>query len=755
MDETILVAKYANIEYDQAKTVIEQFEEDATIPFLARYRKHLIGDLTAEDLRFIKQMYQFAKSIKAKAESIKKKIDAKGELTDELRNCIDHAQSLPELEDIFAPYKSKKKSKTTLLKEVGFDTVARKLLSGEGVVEPKSLVDKKNELLKSPKSVDDMLVEMISEILSGDTELENLVSQLTMKERILLECKQAKEKTAKEDKPIKTESDKPNKTDSKKSFEEKFENYYEFSNYYKFVKPHQILAINRGEKRKQLSVRLTVPDSFNRSVENFLRKKWSIRGTQYPYRTKIIELSIKALLSKRILPKVKKRIRVDMTRHGERVALDVFSSNLKWLLLTRPVRPHDKYVVLGIDPGFKNGCKIAVVNVRHEILELDVFNLDNYNKFKSSLKDLILKHNVNTVAIGNGQGCRQVEMLVSKLIKQEKLNIKYVIVPEQGVSIYSCSKEAVEEYEGMKPNFISAVSLVKRHLDPLSEFVKVEPKHLGVGMYQHDIDTKKLDEELGEVISECVSDVGVDVNTAPIQLLKRIAGLTETRAKKLIETREKNGGFTSRKQLMDIKGIGPKTFQQCAGFIKIVPETSLTATSSKKAKKMRPDFNLLDQTIIHPDDYDKAESIMNMAGVCIEDIGTPEFIQKIQSFSKRQHIENIGEKLKTHSSTVKLIYDALSKPLDFDIRSKSDAPLFKTEIKSIDDLIIGSVVTGRVENVTPFGSFVDIGVGKSALIPESASNRVKLHLGQKVSVKIINKRGEKISLLLLNVISDS
>lgn len=736
--QCFILSEVLKLSFDITAKVMALFDSDATIPFIARYRQHIIQNITAEELRNFKHNYDYLNKVFDKAETLKKKLQTLGHLDETLSNAIDCCTTLQELDYIYEPYKVTKSSKLMKVIDSGLVRPATAILNGTGTVNLDEIqvphVLKENELT-------DLIIYYIGETMSKDTELLKKVQELKKYERIVLNCKQKKESNSKKDKEQKKKCNRS---------EDNFFNYYNFSQAINRIRPYQVLAINRGEKEQCLQVSIVFEDSFRQKISRFAFGKWFNRGTYYETRKNIFNKAVDFMYSQRILPHLKRVIRSELTKEGEKASLEVFSSNLKYLLLTPPIH---NVTVCAIDPGFSNGCKIAVLNAKQEVLTTDILYLNNAHHFAYNdckLVKLMTDYKVDLLAVGNGKGCRDVESCLSKLVDNNFLhkNFKYIVINERGVSVYSCSPEAKEEYPDYSPNVISAISLAKRVLDPLCEMVKVDPKHLGVGMYQHDISEKKLESELDEVVSECVSNVGIDINNAPLRILKRVAGLTDSRAKAIIEAREKKGSFVNRDELKSVKGIGPKTFQQCAGFIKIIPATII-------AKKGKSKFqtNKLDQTIIHPEDYNTAKKILSRNGLNPDDIGSSELINKLTEFMRTQNLLLIAKDIGIPLETLKLILEALTKPIDYDIRSKLDKPIFRSGAKTIYDLQQNTVLPGQVENVTHFGAFVDIGIECCGLIPTIFCQGKTLHLGQKVTVRVgeVDAKKMRVSLHLVKI----
>lgn len=528
----------------------------------------------------------------------------------------------------------------------------------------------------------------------------------------------------------------------------KFENYFNFKCYVKSIKPHQTLAINRGESLKILSVQIQPPENFKRDLFSFIRELYVESGCTDKNHSKLFEAALDDAYTKKLFPLLCRQIRSRLTKAAESASIKSFASNLKQLLLMAPVRGEK---IIGIDPGFAKGCKVAVISEYGKYLEGTVLYphtkfskiLDNARK----LADLIEKYDCTLIAMGNGTACRETEDWIVNLIKIKAIpaNVRYSIVSEQGASIYSCSPIARKEFGNLDVNLISACSIARRLMDPLAELVKVDPKNLGVGMYQHDLNNKTLQESLNEVVSECVSFVGVDINTASQELLKHVAGLSEKRAESIINYREENGPLKTRKEILKVSKIGPKIFTQCAGFIRIEPKTARITGS----------YNVLDSTTVHPEDYKLAEKIIKDLGCTVTDIGSPEFINRVKKLRAQTKPNNLVEKYDETIEIIDTVLESLQKELFRDYRLEvNNKPLFRNSLKKIKDLKAGEVVTGKVMNQTDFGAFIDIGVEKNGLIHSSKMKGNKLKVGDVVEVIVltVDEKAGRIGLELQRII---
>lgn len=715
------LAEFNNINPWTAKNIINLFDDDNSIPFIARYRRDLTSNMEAEELRNIKESYELLKSIHKKAETVIKTLETRGVLDNNLKRAVLCAKTLDELEHIYAPYKpGTKKSLAERAIEQGLKDIALAYLYGENM-RPVEMEAQAKEI--SPDEVKDGIINIISHIISHDTRcLENVRKWRLEARDLFLQSTLIKTKTKEKENVEKEIVEK-----------EKYANYFDFKNNVRFVKPYQVLAINRGEHLKVLKVKLIVPERIQKMFEGFCRNSWLTKNVFL--RKTLVEEAFKNAYTKYIEPLIVRQTRADLKTEAEKASINVFENNLKNMLMARPCKSR----ILGIDPGFKHGCKYALITETGNVATTGIFYPKNGNQTDESgqkLSYILEDFNCSIIALGNGTACRETENWITTL-KQNQIipkDVKYTIVNESGASIYSCTSDAKNEFPNMDTNIISAVSIARRLQDPLSELIKIEPKHLGVGMYQHDLKEKVLSESLDEVIVECVSFVGVNLNTASTSLLKRIAGLNVTRANNIIEHRNKIGYFKNRSQIKDVKGVGTKVFEQCAGFLRIAPVGMDTPILFYKSKET----NKLDRTWIHPESYDIATKYLKLCNLISNDIGSETCINKITEITKTKGENNLIAELNTTENIFKLIHEVLSKPLDHDLRLElNQAPLFKTGCTKMSDLKSGDVLTGRVQNVTDFGSFVDIGVGRNGLIHQSKTKGVKLKLGDHVEVEIL------------------
>ena len=695
----------------QVKVVLELLENGATIPFIARYRKDKTGNLDEESIRKIEEVYNYQVNLSKRKEDVIRLIDEKGLLTEELKKEITSATKLVEVEDLYRPFKEKKKTKATEAINNGLEPLAKKIMQFPINGTINSLVipflnDKVtgiDEAIQGAKYI-------IAENISDNAKYRKTIRDNTYNYGVI---SSKLKKNAKDE----------NKT---------YDMYYDYQERIKYIKPHRILALNRGEKEKVLSVSI---DYEVDRVINYLNKH--IIKNNNSFVVDIVKDAIIDSYKRLIAPSIEREIRNDLTIIGEEAAIDNFGKNLESLLLTPPIK---EKVVLAFDPGFVNGCKLAVVDKSGKYLDSAVIkpfisnNQKNIEQSEIIVKNLIEKYSVDIIAIGNGTASRESESFVANLIKKYNLNCKFVIVSEAGASIYSASKLAIEEFPDLAVEKRSAVSIGRRLQDPLSELVKIPPEGIGVGLYQHDVSSKKLSENLDFVVSKVVNQVGVNINTASKSILKYISGLTKKSIDKIIEYRNKFGKFNSREELRKI--LTDKAYEQSIGFLRIIDGKFI-----------------LDETAIHPESYIKTTKLINSLNLSIDDIGTKEIKNKLASID----IDEYCNKLDIEKYTLTDIINALENPLR-DPRDEVDAPILKSDVLDINDLKIGMKLQGTVRNVVDFGAFIDIGLHEDGLVHISKitdkyikhPNEV-LSVGDIVDCYVIdiNKDKNKVSLSLL------
>ncbi|KAM5317960.1 S1 RNA-binding domain-containing protein 1 isoform 2-T2 [Glossophaga mutica] len=763
-----VLSERTNIEPWVCANIIRLFNDDNTIPFIVRYRKELINNLDADCLREVQQTLEELRAVAKKVRSTIQKIKKEGKMSECLLRALLNCKTFEELEHVSAPYKTGSKgTKAQRARQLGLEEAARTLLENPGVLNLLSYVRPNVKGLSALQDIEAGVQHILADMIAKDRETLDFIRKLCQNRYISIQSSLAK-----------VSSKKVNEKDV-----DKFHLYQNFSCNLRNIQHHQILAINRGENLKILTVKVNIPDGVkNEFCRWCIQNRWRPRRFARPELMKILHNSVDDSFKRLIYPLLCREFRAKLTSDAEKESVMMFGRNLRQLLLTSPVPGR---TLMGVDPGYRHGCKLALISPTSQILHTDVVYLHCGRGFQEAekIKRLLLNFNCSTVVIGNGTACRETEAYFADLIMKNyfaPLDVVYCIVSEAGASIYSVSPEANKEMPGLDPNLRSAVSIARRVQDPLAELVKIEPKHIGVGMYQHDVSPTLLKATLDSVVEECVSFVGVDINICSEVLLRHIAGLNANRAKNIIEWREKNGPFINREQLKKVKGLGPKSFQQCAGFIRINqeyirkfcsqqtesagPNQGVAATSpagaevtnekpgKKKSKTaanvvLKPDP--LDQTCIHPESYGIATRFLSFIGGTLCEIGKPEMQQKIKSLVEKEGIEKTAERLQTTVHTLQIIIDGLSQPESFDFRTDFVKPDFKRSIVCLNDLQVGTVLTGKVENATLFGIFVDIGVGTAGLIPirnitEAKLSKTKkrrslgLGPGERVEVQVLN-----------------
>ncbi|KAM6366179.1 S1 RNA-binding domain-containing protein 1 isoform 1-T2 [Alca torda] len=753
------LSEITNVEPWVCANLIRLFQEENTIPFIARYRKELINNLEADALREVQQTLEELRTVAKKTHTMIQKLKKEGKLSGCLLTALLNCRTSEELDHVSAPYKTGSKgTKAQRAKQLGLEPAALSLLQNPMELNLFSYIRPNTKGLSTIQEVEAGVQHILADIFAKDKDTLDFIRKLCQQRYVCIQSALAKVSS---------------KSGNEKDID-KFQLYHEFSCNIKNIQHHQILAINRGENLKILTVKVNIPDGVkNEFCLWCVNERWRPKQFLKPELMRILRNSVEDAYKRLIYPLLCREFRSKLTSDAEKESVMMFGRNLRQLLLTSPVRGR---TLMGVDPGYKHGCKLAIISPTSQILHTDVVYLHSGQGFREAekIKRLLLQHNCSTVVIGNGTACRETEAYFADLIMKKyfaPLDVVYCIVSEAGASIYSVSPEASKEMPDLDPNLRSAVSIARRVQDPLAELVKIEPKHIGVGMYQHDVSQTLLKATLDSVVEECVSFVGVDINICSEILLRHIAGLNANRAKNIIEWREKNGPFINREQLKEVKGLGPKSFQQCAGFIRFNQEYIKTFCSSKKTevgshvlltkagaqgkKKSKPtpcasqQPNPLDQTCIHPESYNIAMRFLSFIGGNANDIGKSDMQQKVNAVIQKEGLEGTAKRLNTTVHTLQLIIDGLTQPEGFDIRTDFDKPDFKRSIVCFEDLSVGAVLTGKVENATPFGVFVDIGVGKAGLIPvrnitEAKLSKVKkrrslgLGPGERVEVKVLN-----------------
>ncbi len=673
MNELVIkeLANELNITVKQVETVLNLFSEGATIPFIARYRKEATGALDENQIKSINDLYSYYNNLLERKEAVIRLIDEKGLLTDELKNQILACTKLTEVEDLYRPYKEKKKTKASEAIKLGLEPLAKKIMAfpKNGSLEELA----KNYLNESVKTTEDAITNasyIIAEWISDNAYYRKEIRNFIYKNGSIVS-------------KVKKDAQDEKKT---------YEMYYDFNEAVKYIKHYRVLAINRGEKEKILTVNI---DFNEEEVYAYLNKKIIKDSTSFV--AKVVEDAIKDSCKRLIFPSIEREIRSELTEKADKLAIETFGVNLEHLLLTRPIKG---MVVLGFDPGYVNGCKLAVVDKNGCYLDSCVIKpfLKNASEAaivgsKIIVKNLIEKYNVDIISIGNGTASRESESFCADLIKEYNLNCKYVITSEAGASIYSASKLAIEEFPDLEVEKRSAVSIARRIQDPLSELVKIDPKSIGVGEYQYDVNQKELNENLDFTVSKVVNEVGVNVNTASKSILKYVSGLTKTTIDKIYNYKEKNK-IIDRDEIKNIKGISDKVYEQCIGFLRVMDGT-----------------NAFDKTGIHPESYPIAANLLNLLDLDIKDINTDAFKSKLQEVDIKDYVQ----KLNTDEYTLSDIVKELLSP-GLDPRDELEAPILKSDILHIEDLKVGMELEGTVRNVASFGAFVDIGLHDDGLV---------------------------------------
>ena len=715
MNEDIIkkISLELNVKDWQVSKTLEMLMEGNTIPFIARYRKDVTGALSEEAIKSIDEVYQYQVNLLKKKEDVIRLIDEKGLLTEELKNQIMAATKLVEVDDLYRPFKEKKKTKATDAINNGLEPLAKMIMSypTKGSLEEmasKFITDKVLTTEDALTGAGYIIAEWISDNASYRKWIRGY----------LYRCGNIKTKVKKDNPDTKLV----------------YEMYYDYSELLKSIKPHRVLAVNRAEREKVITVNIDINEE---EVISYLEGK-IIKNESFV--NELVKNAIKDSFKRLIFPSVEREVRSELTENAEVVAIDNFGKNLEKLLLTPPIK--DK-VVLAFDPGYVNGCKLAVVDKTGKYLTSTVIKpfVNNItegmmNNIKAEVLLLIKKYNVDIISIGNGTASRESEKFVSELIHDNNVTCKYVIVSEAGASIYSTEKVASDEFPNLSPNERSAVSIGRRLQDPLSELVKIPPEGIGVGLYQHDVSQKNLKESLDFVVTKAVNSVGVNVNTASSSLLKYVSGLTKTNIDKIIKYRDEYGRFETREELKKKKLLSDKVYEQAIGFMRIIDGA-----------------NIFDKTDIHPESYEVANKLLDNLKLSKSDIGTDKMVSALNNVSPK----DLAETLNSDEYTITDIIASLQKP-GRDPRDEMDAPLLKSDVLDIKDLKIGMKLQGTVRNVVDFGAFIDIGLHNDGLVHISKITNKYIHhpnevlsVGDIVDVYVIdiNVEKEKVSLSLL------
>lgn len=713
MDINQILKSEFNLRDSQIENTIKLIDEGNTIPFIARYRKEMTGEMSDVTLRAFHEKLTYLRNLQSRKDDVQRIIQEQGKLNKEIEKSIEQAKTLQEVEDIYAPFKQKKRTRATIAKEKGLEPLAMAILN-ENInfkIEIPKYIDEEKEV----NSEEDALKgakDIIAEIVSEDAKLRKYIRELALKEGVI------NSKSTKDEKSV-------------------YDMYYDYSEGVRNMAPHRVLAINRGEKEEFLKVKLEIN---NDKVVNYIFNTYINKHNKN--NEEEIKLSIEDAYKRLIFPSIEREIRNHLTEMAHERAISVFGQNVKSLLLQPPVR--DK-VVMGFDPAYRTGCKIAVVDKNGKLLDYTTVYptkpQNDVDKAKKTLKDLIEKYDIDIISIGNGTASRESEQFVSEMIKEINRDVQYTIVSEAGASVYSASELANEEHPDINVSIRGAISIARRLQDPLAELVKIDPKSIGVGQYQHDLNKKRLEEVLSGVVEDAVNSVGVDLNTASYSLLEHVAGINKTIAKNIIEYREENGDFTSRAQIKKVKRLGPQAFTQCAGFLRIV--------NSK---------NPLDNTSVHPETYDVCKKLLEKLGYSLEDIKNKN-INDIDDKVSSIGIDSLSKELEVGIVTLKDIISEIKKP-GRDPREEGIKPVLRTDVLKIEDIKEGMILKGTVRNVVDFGAFVDIGIKNDGLVHKSQmSNKyVKdpmtiVTVGDVIDVKVIgiDLKTQKVSLTMKDI----
>ena len=693
-----ILKKEFNLRDEQINNTIKLIDEGNTIPFIARYRKEMTGEMSDVTLRSFYDKLIYLRNLQSRKDDVIRIIEEQGKLTPEIKENVEKANTLQEVEDIYAPYKQKKRTRATIAKEKGLEQLALDILNKNIVnidEESSKYIDEDKEV----NSIEDAIKgarDIIAEIVSDDAKIRKYIRELALREGVIVTRNSTEEKSV-------------------------YDMYYDYSESVKTIAPHRVLAINRGEKEDFLKVKVEIN---NEKVINYIINEY-VNDRNFKNKEQIVN-AIEDSYKRLILPSIEREVRNSLTENAQERAISVFGKNVKSLLLQAPVK--DK-VVMGFDPAFRTGCKIAVVDKNGKLLDTTtVYPTDPQNKIEESkkeLKALIEKYNIDIIAIGNGTASRESEKFVSDMIKEIDREVQYIIVSEAGASVYSASELANEEHPDINVSLRGAISIARRLQDPLAELVKIDPKSIGVGQYQHDLNQNKLEGVLDGVVEDSVNSVGVDLNTASYSLLEHIAGITKTIAKNIVAYREENGDFTSRAQIKKVKRLGPQAFTQCAGFMRI-----------EGAK------NPLDNTGVHPESYDICKNMLDMLGYSLSDVESKN-ITDIDSKVEAIGIKELSNKLQVGEVTLKDIIAEIKKP-GRDPREEGIKPILRTDVLKIEDIKEGMILKGTIRNVVDFGAFVDIGIKNDGLVHKSEMSKgyVKdpmtiVTVGDIVDVKVI------------------
>ena len=711
MDIILKISEELGIKKGQAEAAVKLIDEGNTIPFIARYRKEVTGSLNDEVLRNLYERLIYLRNLEERKETVLNSIEEQGKLTEELKTQIQSAETMVAVEDLYRPYKPKRRTRATIAKEKGLEPLANTIMlqmlntplekEAEQYVDPEKNVNTVEEAVAGAKDI-------IAETISDEADYRTRIRELTMKKGRIIST--AKDPEA----------------------ESVYEMYYEFDEPVNRLAGHRVLALNRGENEKILTVKVEAPEE---DILRFLEKKVITR--ENPNTEAALKEAAEDAYDRLIAPAIEREIRSNLTEMAEDGAIRVFGKNLEQLLMQPPIVGQ---VVLGWDPAFRTGCKLAVVDPTGKVLDTTVIYptapQNKVEEAKTVLKKLISKYHITLISLGNGTASRESEQVIVDLLKEIPVKVQYIIVNEAGASVYSASKLATEEFPNFDVGQRSAASMARRLQDPLAELVKIDPKSIGVGQYQHDMNQKKLSEALSGVVEDCVNKVGVDLNTASASLLEYISGISKAIAKNIVTYREENGRFTSRSQLLKVAKLGPKAYEQCAGFMRI--------TDGK---------NPLDATGVHPESYDATKRLLDKLGFSMEDVKN----RKLEGISKKiSDYKKLAKELEIGEITLQDIVKELEKPAR-DPREDMPKPILRSDVLEMKDLTPGMILKGTVRNVIDFGAFVDIGVHHDGLVHISQmSDKFIKHpleavsVGDIVEVKVmsVDEKKQRIQLTM-------
>ena len=715
------LAKELELKLGVVNNVVEMLDEGNTVPFIARYRKEKTGGLSDEVLRKFSERLTYLRNLDERKADVSRLIEEQGKLTEEITEALGKAETLTEVEDIYRPYKPKKRTRATIAKEKGLEPLANLILEGafkgDLLQEASKYIDEEKGVEKAEDAVLGAL-DIIAEGISEEAKYRKFIRELVMREGFI-ESKGSSEETT------------------------PYEMYYDYSEEVRKIPPHRILAINRGEKEKILSVKITIGED---KIISYLERE-ILKGNETT--DEQLKLAIRDAYKRLIFPSIEREIRSELTDKGEEGAILIFKENLKALLMQAPIKGK---TVMGYDPGFRTGCKIAVLDSTGKFLE----NVAVYPTVprrdivgtKKTLKELIYKYDVDVISLGNGTASRESEEVIAEMIseikKESGKEVAYVIVSEAGASVYSASELATKEYPDLDVTVRGAISIGRRLQDPMAELVKIDPKAIGVGQYQHDVTQKRLEESLKGVVEDSVNKVGVDLNTATPSLLTYVSGINAAIAKNIVDYRDEQGGFKARKELLKVKRLGQKAYEQCAGFLRV--------QESKEP---------LDNTAVHPESYKEAKELIKLLGYTSEDLKNNK-LSDIEDRVAEKGLKNIEKELEIGEMTLKDMIKELQKP-GRDPRDEMPKPILKTGVINLEDLQSGMVLMGTVRNVSDFGAFVDIGVHQDGLVHKSQmANRFVKHpldivkVGDVIKVRVmeVDTKRHRIALTMKDIKED-